>query len=197
MKVGNAIKERRSAKKFLKKKVSMQDLCSVADASRYAPMAGNIYSIRVVAVEDEKKKGDIAKCCAEQYFIQDAPYLLVVFSDPTRVRQMFKGMAKKYLRQQAGAAIQNMLLKATELELQSCWIGAFDDGVIKRVLRVPENIEVEAVIAIGYGRQERMPFKQSPDYCFFWNSYGKWQRHGGMEGVRDTAIAVRETEGER
>ena len=42
-----------------------------------------------------------------------------------------------------------MLLKITDLGLASCWIGAFYDEAVKRILGIPEEIEVEAIIPIS------------------------------------------------
>lgn len=48
------------------------------------------------------------------------------------------------------AAVENMLLAATDLGLGSCWIGAFDEK------RLKEKLETEskpiAIIPIGYER---------------------------------------------
>ena len=39
-----------------------------------------------------------------------------------------------YARQQAGAAINTLLLKLTDLGLQSCWVGSYDDEKIRELL---------------------------------------------------------------
>jgi nitroreductase len=55
-----------------------------------------------------------------------------------------------YSKQQVGASIENMLLKVTDLGLASCWVGAFSDETVKRILEIPEDIGVEAMLPIGY-----------------------------------------------
>src|SRR3989344_7043627 len=45
-----------------------------------------------------------------------------------------------------------MLLEAHSLGLGSRWIGAFDQAKLKSLLRVPEEAEVHAVVALGYAK---------------------------------------------
>ena len=58
--------------------------------------------------------------------------------------------AETFVRQQAGAAIQNFLLRLTEEGLATCWTGHFVDNMIKRILEIPEDIDIEALFTIGY-----------------------------------------------
>ena len=55
------------------------------------------------------------------------------------------------MHQQAGAAIQNFLLRIVEEGLATCWVGHFDDVEVKRFLNIPdtENFVVEAMFPIG------------------------------------------------
>ena len=127
----------------------MQQALEVIEAARFSPMAGNIYTVRVILVQDEKKKAQISEAALQQYFIADASYVIVVCSEIEQLSRNYAHQAEKYARQQAGAAIENMLLKATDLGLASCWVGAFDEERVKAVLQVPEKVRVEAIIPLG------------------------------------------------
>lgn len=191
MKVEDAIKARRSIRQYSTKKVTWDELTKVLEAAIYAPMAGNIFSPRFVVVADKKKKTEIAQACFEQYAIQDASYLIVVCSDVEQVRELYGGHAEKYATQQSGAAVQNMLLQATELSLASCWIGALEEGSIKSALKIPDDIKVESIIALGNAkRKPAMPPKKDLNMVTFFEEYGKpggWkQTHTDFQGVRGT-----------
>ena len=67
---------------------------------------------------------------------------------------MFEERAEKYIKQHAGAAIENFLLKITDLGLVSCWIGAFSDLTVKNILRIPDEIDVEAILPVAYESKE-------------------------------------------
>jgi nitroreductase len=43
-----------------------------------------------------------------------------------------------------------MILEAYELGLGTCWVGAFNEDEVKKVLKVPESVRVVAVIPLGY-----------------------------------------------
>lgn len=174
MKVSDAIRKRRSVRHYSTKAVKWGDIVEVLDAAKYTPMAGNVFSLRFVVVADKKKKADISTYCLDQYFMQDAPYLIVVCSDLEQVKTLYGELAEEYGTRQAAAAVQNMLLQATELGLASCWIGSFDGNAVRSVLKIPDRIKVETIITLGYskGKQE-MPIKQNLNKFTFFEEYGK------------------------
>jgi nitroreductase len=46
-----------------------------------------------------------------------------------------------------------MVLTATEEGLGTCWIGSFNENQVKRLLKIPENLRVIALMALGYPRE--------------------------------------------
>ena len=42
------------------------------------------------------------------------------------------------------------MLKITDLGLASCWIGAFSDEMVKRILRIPDEFQVEAILPVAF-----------------------------------------------
>lgn len=148
MRVETAIRIRHSIRKFSSMAIPFDKIAEILDAARFAPAAGNIPSIRLILVSEREKIRELAQA-AVQDFIATAPYVIVVCSDNTQVERLYGERGLKYSRQQAGATIENMLLKVTELGLASCWIGAFDDNSVKRILVLPDNLEVEALLPIA------------------------------------------------
>jgi nitroreductase len=66
-----------------------------------------------------------------------------------------------------------MVLAATALGYGTCWIGAFDEKEVKRILKVPENLTVVALLPVGVPNENPQPrprkaFKE----IFFNDSYG-------------------------
>lgn len=149
MELDKAIKSRRSVKKFRDKKPDWRDIIECIDSMRYAPMAGNNFSLKFILVDDKEKIKKISEA-AQQPFISQTDYVLIVCSIPSRTTNSFGKRGEIYLRQQAGAAIQNFLLKVQEKKLATCWIGYFVEEQIKRELKIPENANIEAVFPIGY-----------------------------------------------
>lgn len=152
MELDKVLKKRQSIKDYSIKKVSFKDLISICNAALSAPMAGNIYTIKLILVSDKKKKQELAEAALDQEFIAEASYIIVVCSDTTQILRSYGKHAEIYIRQQAGAVIENMLLKITDLEFASCWVGAFDENAVKRILNVPENIQIEALLPVAYAK---------------------------------------------
>ncbi len=160
MNFDSILKKRSSIRKYSPKKISLAEVLKIAEAARYSPMAGNFPVLKIIIVGNQKKKSELAEAAAKQYFIADSSYIIVVCSEIKKLERSYEKRAEKYSKQQAGAAIQNMLLKTTELGLASCWIGAFDENAVRTVLNIPENVEVEALLPIGKEAKKIKSLKQ-------------------------------------
>ncbi len=149
MNVEAAIKSRKSVRNFKDKKPDWRDIIECIDSVRFAPSAGKNFTIKLVLINDKSKIQKIANA-AEQPFIAQAHYVVVIYSDPSRLIALFENNGKIYSRQQAGAAIENFLLSIEDKGLSTCWVGHFDEGMIKKELKIPAKMEIEAVFPIGY-----------------------------------------------
>lgn len=149
MELDKAIHARKSTRKFSNKKPNWRDILECIDAMRYVPMAGNNFSLKFILVDDKEKIQKISKS-AQQPFIAETDYVVVIYSNPSRTLNSFGEKGKIYSRQQAGAAIQNFLLKIEEKSLATCWIGHFVEEQIKDELKIPKTSNIEALFPIGY-----------------------------------------------
>jgi hypothetical protein len=152
MEFDKILKERHCARTYSAKKVEFKDVVAICEAALSAPMAGNIFTLKLVVVSDKKKKQELAEAALGQEFLAEAGYIIVVCSDISNVAKSYDERGKIYARQQAGAAIENMFLKATDLGLGTCWIGAFDENAVRRILNIPDSVQVEALLPVGYER---------------------------------------------
>lgn len=57
----------------------------------------------------------------------------------------------------AAIAMQNIVLAATELGLGTCWIGAFDEGKLRKTLDIPKDYKIVAMTPIGYAAEQKEP----------------------------------------
>ena len=151
MDVFDAIRSRRSIRKYKDKQVPWDNIVTIMQAGKYAPSAGNLQNWKFIVVKDDAKRQAIAKACLQQDWMEQAPVFIVVVGEPERAR-MYYGTrgARLYTTQGCAAAIQNMLLTAHSLGLGSCWIGAFDEDEIFRILNMAEEKIVQGIITIGY-----------------------------------------------
>src|SRR3989344_4635040 len=102
MQLNNAIKERKSVRKFSSKKPDWRDIIECIDSARYAPSAGGYSTLKFIVVSDKEKILRISEAC-QQDFVSEVSYVIVVVSDSTKTKKSFGERGEIYVRQQAGA----------------------------------------------------------------------------------------------
>ncbi len=172
MDLDKAIKGRHSVRRFKSKTPNWRDIIKALDLARLAPLAGNIPTIKFIVVTENDKIQQLAEAC-QQDFIAQAKYVVVVCSVPEQCVRSYDDRALKYIKQQAGATIENFLLKITDLGLATCWVGAFSDEQVKRILQIPEEVDAEALFPIGYEMppKSKQRIKPSLDTCLYFNTW--------------------------
>lgn len=148
MQLTEAIKARQSIRKFSDKKPDWRRIIQAIDSARYTPMAGNHFSLKFILVRDPNKIEKLAEA-SQQDFVRTA-YVVVVVSDYNQTKKLYGDNGENFAKQQAGAAIQNILLTLTNFGLDSCWVGYFADHQVKSALKIGDNFTVEALIPVGY-----------------------------------------------
>lgn len=147
----DAIKGRRSVRIFQPKELSEEDLTNIFEAARWAPSAGNIQPWILIAVKSCEKKIKLAKAALGQDFIAEAPIVIVTCVDLHQAHSTYgeRGEAL-YCLQDSAAAIQNMLLASFALGLGGCWVGAFQEETVSKILGLTQRYKPVALIPIGY-----------------------------------------------
>ena len=154
MDVIGAIRTRRSVRKFKKKAVPMEIIKEIIELSNLAPSAGNLQARDFIVVREQKMKERLAMAAWSQYFIAEAPIVLVVCSNLERISPYGSRGKDLYCIQDASAAVQNILLAVHSKGLSSCWIGAFSEKDVVDVLSLPNYIRPVAIIPIGYADEK-------------------------------------------
>jgi len=162
MQLDGAIQSRSSIKKFKDKKPDWRDIIECIDSTRFAPMAGNNFTPKFILVSDSEKIQKIGEA-SQQPFVSKAHYIVVVCSNPKNTLNAYGKQGEIWVRQQAGAAIQNFLLKIVEKKLATTWVGYFVERTIKQILKIPDEIQVEAIFPIGYAYTKTKIKKQKID----------------------------------
>lgn len=151
MNVLEAIKERRSIRAFTDKKVSEEDIKRLLEAARWAPSAGNTQPLEMVLVKASETRQKLSEAALNQTLIQKASIVIVVCADITRSSRGYgMGGEQLYSIQDTAAAIENILLAAQELGLATCWIGAFHEKKVAKIINAPKNVKPVAIIPVGY-----------------------------------------------
>jgi len=174
MDVIECIYSRRSVRKYTKAPVEWEKIGLVIEAGCHAPSSGNLQNWRFVVVTDRQKRKEIAEACLQQRWIESAPVHIVVCAEPEKAEQFYGIRGERlYSIQNCAAAVQNMLLAAHNYGLASCWVGAFEEEMLKRSLGIPDNIRPQAVVPLGYPAETPRPTPRAPLYDKVYpNSYG-------------------------
>ncbi len=163
MDVFEAIKRRRSIRTFKNIDVSEEIVEKLIDAARWAPSAGNIQPWEFIIIRNQKTKRRLAEAALNQTFIEEAPVVIVVCADYQRSSRGYGSRgATLYCIQDTAAAIQNIHLAATAMGLGTCWIGAFREEPVKKLLRIPEGVRPVAIIPVGYPAEQPSPRPRRP-----------------------------------
>src|SRR3989338_6586492 len=181
MDVFDCIRTRRSIRKYKEKDVPWDNIVEILQAGKYAPCAGTIFNLKFIVVKNEDKRRDIAEASVQQHWMADAPIHIVVVGEPEKAERYYgtRGV-RLYTIQGAAAAIENMLLTAHSLGLGSCWVGAFDEEEIRRLCNLPEHVNVQGIITIGYADEiPTLPPKYRIEHIMY---FEKW--FGRIEGPK-------------
>jgi nitroreductase len=149
------IKTRRSIRKYLDVPVPWDLVSNVLEAGRYSPSAGNLQNWKFIVVLEKGKREQIAEACLKQLWMIPAPVHIVICADPKKAERYYGMRGERlYTIQNCAAVAENMMLEAHNQGLGSCWVGAFDEEMVKRVLAVPEEVRPQIIITLGYPDEE-------------------------------------------
>ena len=149
------IKKRRTHKNFLNKRINKSKLNQILDSIKHAPNAGNLQNWRLILVQNQETKEKLVKASYDQEWITQAPAIIVICSDNEEIERFFgKKNSKKFGTQGCAAGIQTMLLKAEELDINSSWCAISNERLVREILKIPENISLEAIICLGYSSEK-------------------------------------------
>lgn len=168
------IKTRKSVRKFKKKDIEKEKLIKILEAAINAPSSGNLQNWEFIIVRDEENKKHVAKAALNQNFIADASVVIIACSNNDKIIFYGKRGRDLYAIENVSAAIQNILLAANDLGIGSCWVGAFDEKELKKILEIPENVRPLAIIPLGYPDENpEKPVRRSLSQVVFEEKYGK------------------------
>jgi nitroreductase len=147
-----AVQERHSVRNFDKDRdVSPKIVTKLLEAAIRAPSAGNCQPWYFFVVRNQEVKRTLAQAALGQWFLSEAPVVIVVCAEPERSALRYGNRGRYlYSLQDTAAATEHILLAAVACGLGSCWVGAFDEDEASRALNLPSHLRPVAIIPIGY-----------------------------------------------
>ncbi|UCH37898.1 MAG: nitroreductase family protein [Candidatus Bathyarchaeota archaeon] len=158
MDVFQAIRERRSIRRFRSEPIPEKNIDEILDAARWAPSAGNRQPWEFIIIRDPQIKRYLCSAAHGQNCIEMAPLAIVICANEMRSAKIYGDRGRRfYSLLDAAAAIQNMLLASHAHGLGACWIGAFDDEGVQQILNLPLDVKPIAIVPLGYPDENPEP----------------------------------------
>jgi nitroreductase len=149
MDVLEAIKTRRSVRRYRATPVPEDLLKTVLNAARLAPSANNAQPWRIIVVTDEDLKVKLVAGAHGQKFLAEAPVVLVACGIPDEAFQTVGGYMSSHVMD-VSIALDHLTLAAHSVGLGTCWVAWFKEDKVREVLGIPEDVRVVAMTPLGY-----------------------------------------------
>lgn len=148
-----AIKLRKSVRKYKRDPVPEESLKKILNAARMAPTAENFQPWKIIVVTDEDIKRKLVPACNNQRFVAEAPIVLVACGLPDEAYPIMGGFMNSYPVDVA-IVLDHLMLAATSEGLGTCWIGSFKEEKVAETVGVPQEAKVVALTPLGYPAEE-------------------------------------------
>lgn len=165
MDVLEAIRTRRSIRKYTGDPVPEEMLNQILEAGRWAPSASNSQPWNFIVLRDKKLRKGIAEVTTYGKFLDEAPLGIAVVVDPK---------VSTHPIEDGAIATQNMLLAAHALGLGACWIGAYGsvyEDKVKEMLKIPKGKRLLSIISMGFPAQAREKGRKELEELVFTDAY--------------------------
>ncbi len=184
MELMDAIRGRRSIRKYTDDMPSDDDIGYILEAARQAPSWANTQCWEFVLVTDAETKEKLATTLPEtnpaHKAVTMAPVVIVVCAKKG-ISGHFKGKAVTdkgdWLLFDVALALQNLTLAAYERGLGTVHTGFFDSRKAEEIINVPDGVTVVELLPLGYPEKEGRvtPRKEIQEFVFY-NTYGRKEK---------------------
>jgi nitroreductase len=147
MKLSELIKARYSCRSYKNDPVSNDLLKSIFEAARFSHSASNRQEWRFVVVTDREKITRISDEAGDQGWWKTAPVIVACCADTNNYVMPCRQAAYTV---DLSIIMEQIILLAAENGLASCWLGAFNEDVVKDICGMPKHIRIVGLITMGY-----------------------------------------------
>lgn len=138
------IKIRTATRKFKDIKISEKNITEILEAATFAPTAKNLQPQRIYVIQSKEAVAKLNSVCP---CIYGAPVTMLVCADKNAAWHNGEYSSKEM---DASIVATHMILEATNLGIDTCFVKYFDPKVLASVFAFPENIVPICLIPMGY-----------------------------------------------
>lgn len=162
----DAILSRRTKRKFLQTPVEHDLLVDLVSYARLIPSAANMQPLKYAVIDKDELVKQVFLLTKWSGYVPDGapnaeeqpPAYIAIFGD-TDIKEAFET--------DAGAAGAVISLAAEDMGLSTCWLGAINKEALHTLLKLPDNLRVLYLIAVGHSVQEGRISEFSGDVKYF------------------------------
>ena len=148
-----SIVNRRSIRKFKQQPVPNETLKRSVDAARLSPSGMNYQPLKYIIVDDAKLLPEVFSTLTwarnipgYKHTPNEVPAAYIVILSDT----MISGQPSN----DVGIAAMSISMVAYEEGVASCMLGSVDREKLRKILKVPEHIQIPLVVALGYPQEK-------------------------------------------
>jgi nitroreductase len=156
-----AIRKRRSIRKYTGDIIPRQDLETIVDAGRLAATGSNQQPWDFIVVTDRHMISQLKVASA---WMDKASAIIAVVMDPS----------SRWWLEDGSAAVENMLIACTALGYGACWLEGYTlprEEEFKALLGVPEDRRLLTLIPVGVPAEAPTRQKKSLEQVLHWERY--------------------------
>lgn len=170
----NCVEGRRSIRKFKPQCVEKDKIGTIVKTASFSPSWKNTQVVRYIFIDEKEKLNTIAEKCVMGFennsvIIKNAPALVLVMIVAGRSGYEKDGSFSTSKEDRwevfdAGIATQSLCLAAYNEGLGTVIMGYFDEKAVSKVVNLPENQKLAAMVAIGVPDESpEMPRRKNVD----------------------------------
>ena len=138
----------------MKKPIEKEKLKKILESARLSPSANNNQPWYFILITEKEAKESLFPAYPRDWFVE-APAIIVVCVKPKEAWSRQDG--EEYWKVDAAIAMQSIMLVAHDLDIGSCCIAAFDEKKVKKLLGIPNDVHIIAMISLGYPVEKKGP----------------------------------------
>ncbi|MCL6430296.1 MAG: nitroreductase family protein [Anaerolineae bacterium] len=162
---------RRSIRRMKDTPIAPDVIERLFEAARLAPSWANSQCWDFIAVTDPEKRARLARAGGPKAAMEAAPLIVVACARPQASGHRNE---LDYFMLDMGIAVEHLVLEATSLGLGTCWVGWFDEDVVKDALNIPADVRVVALVPVGYPAEDPPArVRRSLPEILSWNGWQK------------------------
>jgi nitroreductase len=156
-----AIQMRRSVRAYDRRPIPADVLERMRTALWAAPSACNNQPWHFILVTDADLRRQVAELANDQMWLADAPVIVAACGLTEHAARQMAGH-RNSVEVDVAIALDHLTLAAVAEGLGTCWIGAFQEKLVKKLLGIPENLALIALMPLGYPATDDLLFPLHP-----------------------------------